>query len=363
MNEVRYTHLRPEQFDKRLKKFPVCFLPLGSLEWHYLHLPLGTDYLEAEAMCIGAAKRCGGIVFPPLWLSIRGMTRARGKKFYRNIKISEEFFKQIVDTIIQECIDVGFKMILLSSGHGGTDIYEKLAYEWYSSKKAVVLCPSMGHFTKDTGLMANNDHASFTETSYTSYVAPDAVDLDKLKKISGKYTIAGLKKHYAKIKSDQINMHDYCFSPGPDNILHDCYVEGLDPRLGANSNNGRIIAGKTAKRLAEFAVQKYAVIEQGKWPAFDLPLTTKKCWQTCKAYQDDFRQKDGVKRPSCLQCSEASEQVFRHLLKKWGKDLSKRYFTLMLKIAKSSPLYKKSRIRFMDTLLKSIITSPAPKQS
>ncbi|UCG36946.1 MAG: creatininase family protein, partial [Candidatus Bathyarchaeota archaeon] len=68
MQEVLYERLTPSEFQDRLEKAPIAYLPLGTLEWHGLHLPLGTDSLQSQAFFIKLAQRAGGIVLPPLFL-------------------------------------------------------------------------------------------------------------------------------------------------------------------------------------------------------------------------------------------------------------------------------------------------------
>ncbi|NLE16057.1 MAG: creatininase family protein, partial [Spirochaetales bacterium] len=65
---VHYARLSVPSFTKRLKEHPVGYIPLGTLEWHGLHNVLGADGLQAEGIFTRAAKRFGGIVFPPLYL-------------------------------------------------------------------------------------------------------------------------------------------------------------------------------------------------------------------------------------------------------------------------------------------------------
>lgn len=65
--EVRYERLRPGQIRAQRMERPVAFLPLGTLEWHGLHNPVGLDTMKAHALCVRAAEAAGGLVFPPLW--------------------------------------------------------------------------------------------------------------------------------------------------------------------------------------------------------------------------------------------------------------------------------------------------------
>src|ERR671924_863592 len=66
--KVHYLDLRPHEFRARLAERPVGYLPLGTLEWHGEHDPLGSDAIIAGGLFERAAQRLGGIVFPPLFL-------------------------------------------------------------------------------------------------------------------------------------------------------------------------------------------------------------------------------------------------------------------------------------------------------
>ncbi|MXY83198.1 MAG: creatininase family protein, partial [Gemmatimonadetes bacterium] len=48
MEKVRYSDLLPWEFRQRLAARPVAYLPLGTLEWHGEHLPLGSDAIQSE---------------------------------------------------------------------------------------------------------------------------------------------------------------------------------------------------------------------------------------------------------------------------------------------------------------------------
>ena len=57
MRSVRFELLRPDEIIQERVRFPVIYLPLGPLEWHSLHLPMGTDPLNAEAVARQVAER------------------------------------------------------------------------------------------------------------------------------------------------------------------------------------------------------------------------------------------------------------------------------------------------------------------
>ena len=62
--EVRYLYLRPAEVVRRREALPLAWLPLGVIEWHGQHNPLGLDTVKAEALLVEMARRMGGLVMP-----------------------------------------------------------------------------------------------------------------------------------------------------------------------------------------------------------------------------------------------------------------------------------------------------------
>jgi creatinine amidohydrolase/Fe(II)-dependent formamide hydrolase-like protein len=57
----------PAQIVARRNACNLAYLPVGSLEWHGPHMPFGTDYMTVEWIAGEAAKRFGGVAFPPMF--------------------------------------------------------------------------------------------------------------------------------------------------------------------------------------------------------------------------------------------------------------------------------------------------------
>ena len=66
--EVFYENLCPKGFRKRLDEMPIAYLPLGTLEWHGPHLPLGADGIQSKGLFKIMAEEVGGIVLPSLFV-------------------------------------------------------------------------------------------------------------------------------------------------------------------------------------------------------------------------------------------------------------------------------------------------------
>ncbi|MES2666507.1 MAG: creatininase family protein [Pseudomonadota bacterium] len=64
--------LRPGQIDAEMARCPRVWLPLGTIEYHSHHLPVGLDGLQAHGLCLDAAEIAGGLVYPPLWWGTGG---------------------------------------------------------------------------------------------------------------------------------------------------------------------------------------------------------------------------------------------------------------------------------------------------
>src|SRR5690606_18487082 len=71
-DEVRAELLSPEELDGRIAASPIAYLPLGTLEFHGPHLPIGLDAFTGHAVCVDAARRSGGIVLPSVYQGFGG---------------------------------------------------------------------------------------------------------------------------------------------------------------------------------------------------------------------------------------------------------------------------------------------------
>ena len=59
-------HMRPEQVQDAVRRNVAVVIPAGCTEYHGPHLPIGTDFLIANAVCERAEKRVECVVGPSL---------------------------------------------------------------------------------------------------------------------------------------------------------------------------------------------------------------------------------------------------------------------------------------------------------
>ena len=63
----RFEESRPDQLQAIVEKTPVAYWPLGLIEHHGWHLPVGFDGVKADRLCRRLAERTGGVLLPVMW--------------------------------------------------------------------------------------------------------------------------------------------------------------------------------------------------------------------------------------------------------------------------------------------------------
>src|SRR2546426_12571321 len=64
MRTVQYELMRPPEIVRERSRLPLVFIPIGPIEWHGPHLPMGMDGLHAHMVALDGAQQVGGVVLP-----------------------------------------------------------------------------------------------------------------------------------------------------------------------------------------------------------------------------------------------------------------------------------------------------------
>lgn len=91
----------------------VAIIPVGSVEQHSLHLPLGTDSYVAITLAEDAAEKTGAVVTPPVWFGWAPHHMVRPG----TITIRPEVLIDLTYDIIKSVAAHGLKKIILINGH------------------------------------------------------------------------------------------------------------------------------------------------------------------------------------------------------------------------------------------------------
>ncbi len=115
---VRYEELSASEFSKALARAAeTCLIPLGIMEKHGPHLPVGTDLINIRAIALAAAQREYVVVFPHYFAG--QIFEARHQP--GTIAYSHQLIWNMLQETCDELARNGFKKILLVNGHGGNN--------------------------------------------------------------------------------------------------------------------------------------------------------------------------------------------------------------------------------------------------
>jgi creatinine amidohydrolase len=189
-----YELLTPHAFRERLAAVPIAYLPLGTLEWHGEHLPLGSDGLQSRGFFARIAEEIGGIVLPMLTLGpdrrraaddLIGMDYADTTVPARKLDgsaywVEGEIFDAMIDASVRALARAGFK-IIVAHGHGPSTLAFRDAMPALEQRYGVRCHHCWLHDAQQTataqlGLMI--DHAAANETSLMMALHPELVRMD-----------------------------------------------------------------------------------------------------------------------------------------------------------------------------------------
>jgi creatinine amidohydrolase len=175
-DEYRYPYLSPEELIGRLEHKAILYLPMGSLEWHNEHLPLGTDTLHAIELSARLCAEIGGVVLPAFWWNTGGC-----HDHATTYHMPEELYRTTLKNVCLGLAPVPARLLVLVNGHGGG--YQKetpaiLAAELNSNGfpiRVVVADP----YGLGTGPSCRIDHADTGETSFAMELIPQLVRMER----------------------------------------------------------------------------------------------------------------------------------------------------------------------------------------
>ncbi len=244
----------------------VCLLPIGVLERHAEHLPLGTDMMVPAAIARAAAEIEPAVVFPAI--PFGAITEI--KNHAGTVAVPTHLLIRLWETITDEISRNGFHKIVIVNGHGGNRyLIGQLIMELLRERKGyAVYWPrslQSPEFTAEIMDSTFDEHAGELETSLIMHLAPELVRADRIGAVDG----AGRPKPDLG-RPDVYSSVDW-FSEFPDHYAGDAAPASADKGRRVLEHRAKnladiIAAIKADRRVAELLGTYYDMTEQHRNP-------------------------------------------------------------------------------------------------
>ncbi|MDQ6657840.1 MAG: creatininase family protein [Actinomycetota bacterium] len=168
--------------DKSEERNLVGLVPVGAIEQHGPHLPVGTDALIAGALCARAAELAGCIALPTILL---GVSYGHGTRLPGTLSLTPDLLVATVHQYVRWAAVAGLRRLLFVNAHFGNAAALGVATDhirlhapqlrvgvlaWWSATDHV-----LAEVTAD----GDDIHANRAETSMMLAIAPNLVLMDR----------------------------------------------------------------------------------------------------------------------------------------------------------------------------------------
>jgi creatinine amidohydrolase len=165
----------------------TCLLPIGIMEKHGPHLPLGNDLLNVRYVSLNAAQQEYAVVFPEYYFG----QIFEAKHEPGTVAYSPTLQLQLLQETTDEMARNGCKKVIIVNGHGGNPNLLNFFAQSQLEKPHDYVVYVQGLSRSGPGEpphksnRAGDQHAGESETSVSMIARPDLVHLDRAKSESG----------------------------------------------------------------------------------------------------------------------------------------------------------------------------------
>lgn len=252
-----WENLRSEEFKEAVQKCnEVCVIPIGCLEAHGVHLPLGCDTLTCREIAVRAAKREPVCIFPAMYFG----EKSGAGEYPGTVIFPLPLIMQILEQCCKEIGRNGFKKIVLLNGHGGNNsmlntviqniLQSKpnyIVYRYYQDPATVTeILPEIEKYPyltqEDIHIMQTlveekkqDAHGGFSETGVLYDICPELIRLDRMDALDGKNT-----ERFKEFVNRGIYTPFYWMGNCPHSL-------NMEMHYGLNERIARALAAKTVE--------------------------------------------------------------------------------------------------------------------
>ncbi len=174
-------HMTVPEVEDLLTRTDMVIIPVGAIEQHGYHLPLGTDFLNGVERCKLLAQERDVLVAPIL---MAGQSPYH-MGFAGTITLSAETIMKVHLEAVESLIQHGFKRFMILNSHGGNRAISTLLVDQINQTTAgiaVDMGEAIRPFSKPVEVELTDvfdRHGGVWETSSSQYLIPSLVQMDK----------------------------------------------------------------------------------------------------------------------------------------------------------------------------------------
>ncbi len=188
----RWDELTASDWSRALEKSArTCILPIGILEKHGPHVPIGSDLIKVREWAARAAQKEYAVVFPDYFYGQINEAKHQPGTF----SLPERVVWDMIEATCDEIARNGFNKIVIINGHGGNPDFLRYFIQTRLEKRhnyAVFFFQPSSDSAFSTQMAKlhqsdpkNDAHAGERETSELLYLRPDLVKMDSAANESG----------------------------------------------------------------------------------------------------------------------------------------------------------------------------------
>ncbi len=179
---VLLADLDSRSLERRLATNPIVIVPIGALEAHGPHLPLGADQIQAEATAVAVAEQLGALVAP----TIPYGSAPGARRFPGTVSLSLAELGTYVAAVLGELARSGARRLLVLSGHAETghmaalrEAGDRTARDRPGVKVVVLSDYDFVYELRGKESPTTDGHAGLLETSRILAITPERVGRER----------------------------------------------------------------------------------------------------------------------------------------------------------------------------------------
>lgn len=199
-----------------VSEHPLAILPLGSLEFHGPHNPLGADSIIVSGIAERVAVRAKGLLFPTIKFT---QCPAQTAHFPGTMSVRPEVMTMYLADILRNILHLGFRKVFILNGHDGnigpgrgavaqvadeTNDAALVFASWWEFLPGEMM-KMLGMFHQANG---GHGHGGPLETSAVAAFRPELIHLDKARDLPEPPDLSGGAPYFLQ-KSTATNWPGY----------------------------------------------------------------------------------------------------------------------------------------------------------